>query len=113
MKTWFAAKLLFESRIDGALLEQPLCEESIRVLLCDTEAAARARAEEVGHGAEHEYVNEAGETVRWRFVSVLEVQDLGELALEDGTEVFSTLFRRENDGAPESLPEARTRGSRS
>lgn len=38
------------------------------------------------------YENEDGETVEWQFLRVLEVQDLCEEELEDGTEVFSRLF---------------------
>jgi hypothetical protein len=97
VSSWFSVKLLFESVIDGKAQEQPLCEESIRVLLEENEESARTKAEAIGRGAEHEYQNDAGETVSWRFVSVLEVQDLSAASLEDGTEVFSTLFRKGGD----------------
>jgi hypothetical protein len=97
VSTWYSAKLLFESAIDGEAREQPLCEESIRILLEENEESARAKAEAIGRGAEHEYQNDAGEIVSWRFVSVLEVQDLSAASLEDGTEVFSTLFRKGGD----------------
>ena len=90
--TWYSAKLLFESEVDGEN-DQPLREESIRVLLSESEAEARAKAAEVGTEAEHEYLNEQGQKVRWRFVAVLEVQDLCADALTDGMEVFSVLFR--------------------
>jgi hypothetical protein len=97
MSTWYSAKLLFESAINGKRQEQPLCEESIRVLLEENEESARTKAEHIGRSAEHEYQNDAGETVSWRFVSVLEVQDLSAASLEDGAEVFSTLFRKGDD----------------
>jgi hypothetical protein len=63
------------------------------MILADGADEAEERAEDVGKSAEHEYVNELGQTVRRVFVSVLEVQDLGEQELEDGVEVFSRHFR--------------------
>jgi hypothetical protein len=93
MGSWYSVKLLFQSTIDGRLLEQSLCEESIRILRGESDEQARARAEEIGRSAEHEYLNESGEVVRWNFVSVLELQDLSETELQDGMEVFSTLIR--------------------
>lgn len=87
---WFAAKLLFESSVpdeEGRLLQ----EESIRLIQAVDEAEARSKASRVGSSEQHEYLNHLGETVAWHFVSVLEVQDLGEDNLTDGMEVFSTL----------------------
>ncbi len=95
MKSWYSAKLLFQSKINDASLEHPLCEESIRVLLADTEEDARARAEQVGVAAQHEYHNKQGETVRWEFISVLDIQEIDGDSLEDGTEVYSELFRKD------------------
>lgn len=92
MKTWYAAKLLFASTINGEKRQPALCEESIRVLLAETEDDALARAQELGKAGEHDYPNEDGETVNWHFVSVIEVQDLTERELHDGAEVFSRLF---------------------
>jgi hypothetical protein len=87
---WFAAKLLFESSVredDGRVLQ----EESVRLIQADDEAQAHSKATNLGPSEEHEYSNEQGETVRWQFVSVLEVQDLCENYVFDGMEVFSTL----------------------
>lgn len=95
--SWYGAKILFESTIDGELQTSALCEESIRILLADDDESARERAEDIGRATEHEYKNEAGETVGWRFVTVIEVQELSEAELQSGTEVFSTLFRRHTE----------------
>lgn len=80
--------------MDGSPGDDPLREESIRILLSDGDEAAWIRAKEIGRAAEHEYVNEAGEMIRWNFVEVLEVQDLCESNLTDGMEVFSRLFHK-------------------
>ena len=106
MASWYSAKLLFRSTIDGAAVAQPLCEESIRIVLAETDEAARVRAAEIGRLAEHEYVNESGELVRWSFVAVLDVQDLCVNELEDGAEVFSRLFREGNSGAEAAEPDS-------
>jgi Domain of unknown function (DUF4288) len=87
---WFGAKLLFESALpheDGRVLQ----EESIRLIEADDESQAQAKAIQVGNSEQHQYRNHQGETVAWRFVSVLEIQDLCEKNMYDGIEVFSTL----------------------
>ncbi len=104
MKSWHAAKILFEARVDGRSSADALREESIRVFLSEGLDRARHRAEELGRGAEHEYKNEYGELVRWTFVSVLDVQDLCAFELQDGAEVFSVLFRHQPPPEPTAPP---------
>src|SRR5260221_13808099 len=99
MNTWYAAKLLFESSVDDGSNESPLLEESIRVLQADSVETAQTKALEIGSAAEHSYLNELGQSVRWAFVSLLELQDLRETELADGTEIFSRLYRRDSSGA--------------
>jgi len=99
MNTWYAAKLLFESSVDDGSKESPLLEESTRVLLADSVETAEAKALAIGHAAEHSYLNESGQSVKWAFVSILELQDLCETELLDGTEVFSRLYRRDSGDA--------------
>jgi len=95
MKSWYSAKLLFQSTINDASLGHPLCEESIRILLADTEEEARARAQRVGVAAQHEYQNEQNETVKWEFVSVVDIQEIDENSLVDGAEIYSELCRKD------------------
>ena len=94
MKSWYSARLLFEAEVEGEGSGDPLCEESIRLVEADDEDDAQRRAAEVGLEAQHEYLNEDGRTVRWRFRRVLEIQDLCEPKIEHGIEVFSKMFRR-------------------
>src|SRR5262249_49642811 len=87
---WYGAKLIFESSIpdeNGRILE----EESIRLIEANDESDAQAKAIALGNSEQHEYGNAYGETVQWRFVSVLEIQDLCEARLFDGVEVFSRM----------------------
>jgi hypothetical protein len=94
MSHWYAAKLLFESEVEGEVLENSLCEESIRVIKAEDDDDAERKAEEVGVQAQHQYLNENGHTVRWHFRRVLEVQDISESQIVHGTEVFSRMYPR-------------------
>lgn len=87
---WYGAKLLFESSIpdeQGRLLQ----EESIRLIEAVDESEANAKAVALGNSEQHEYGNAFSETVRWRFVSLLEIQNLCEADVSDGVEVFSQM----------------------
>lgn len=90
-KKWYAAKLLSRVEVDDHRKERTLLEESIRILRATDERDASARSEALGRAEQVEYENFEGRTVRWRFVKVLEIQDLSETKLSDGMEVFSRL----------------------
>ena len=90
--TWFSALLFFECEVIGAAESDPLCEKSVRIFRAAGEEEAMTKAEEIGRRAETEYPNVDGQTVVWRFVRVLEVQDLTEEELGEGMEVFSRLM---------------------
>jgi Domain of unknown function (DUF4288) len=87
---WFAAKLLFESGVqhdDGTVLQ----EESVRLIQAVDESQARSKATDLGISEQHQYRNNQGEPVAWKFVCIVEIQDLCEENIFDGIEVFSTL----------------------
>ena len=90
--SWFSARIIYVCILGNGQESRGLREESIRVLLADSEAAARQRAEVIGRQNEHEYRNSEGNLVSWRFVVVEEVQDLSEDEIVDGTEVFSRMY---------------------
>ena len=84
---WFAARLLFEARVED---EGPaLLEERIVVLHAVQGAtAAERKAKKLGKAASDSYQNGAGDTVGWQFREVLEVVQLNDAIIEDGTEVY-------------------------
>jgi hypothetical protein len=88
--TWFSARLLIERTIDTAKPPKPLFEESVIIFEMPEDGPASAikkRVNQLGRKASHRYKNSYGETVRWTFREVLEVQEIvGELT--DGTEIF-------------------------
>ena len=107
--TWYSIRLLFVSEIQGQPERDRLCEESVIVVHEVDEISARRTAERLGVAMQHAYLNEQGESVEWRFVRILEIQDLCEDRLESGTEVWSRLFREsqaEDPNVISSLSEA-------
>jgi hypothetical protein len=100
-KTWYSARLLFVSEIEGDPGRDRLCEESVIVVQEADEASARRAADRLARSMKHAYLNEQGESVQWRFVCILEFQDLCEERIESGTEVWSRLFRESQVEDPE------------
>jgi len=92
MKRYFAC-LYFESHVDDESNALPLTEESVRLVIADDESRACEKAEEFGKMTEHEYLNEEGSKVSWRFVRVVDVQEFCEEEFDDGVEVYSRLNR--------------------
>jgi hypothetical protein len=90
---WYAVKLLLEANVSDDLPIEPLREESIRLIQANSHQEAETVARKFGLDLECNYANERGDQVEWKFVSVLEVQDLCEGELYSGMEVFSKLFR--------------------
>ncbi len=91
--TQYFACLLFESDVDDESAISSLTEESIRLIVADDEEAARKKAEVLGRESEHQYLNEEGSTVSWRFLRVVDVQEFCQANIVDGVEVYSRLIR--------------------
>lgn len=87
----FFVCLLFESEIENDSSAESLTDESIRLVIADDADAAAARAESLGQQSEHDDLNEQGERVFWRFISVVDVQEFCEDEFTDGVEVYSRL----------------------
>ncbi|WP_437515133.1 DUF4288 domain-containing protein [Sorangium sp. So ce1099] len=94
MSSWYSACMLFESEVDDQSSEEPLCEESIRLVKAVDVDAAKAIANSLGVELEHEYSNPDGRTVRWVFRGIVELQELCESEIVSGTEVFSRMFKK-------------------
>jgi Domain of unknown function (DUF4288) len=105
-KTWFSVKLLFTSEIAGEADGDRLCEESIIVVSESDEEYARQSARAIALKMQHDYQNEHGELVHWRFVKILEIQDLCEEKIESGTEVWSRLFNEPQATQPDKFGSA-------
>jgi hypothetical protein len=94
-KHWFAARVLSEILHPEEPNAATLFEESIVLLRARDTAEATRRASEIGAKAEAEYLNPSGDAVRWTLREVLEVQELLDDEIADGTEVYHALLRAE------------------
>lgn len=93
---WYAANLLFETTLVPSVEgDVPLQEESVRLLEADSETDAHEAAFQLGEESELSYEGACGQMVTWRFIKVLEVQDLCEAKIHSGMEVFSRLKWKE------------------
>ncbi|WP_437926338.1 DUF4288 domain-containing protein [Sorangium sp. So ce291] len=95
---WYSVCMLFESEVDGQPSEEPLCEESVRLIKAANSDAAKMVADSLGVELEHAYSNPDGKTVRWVFKGIVDLQDLCESEIVSGAEVFSRMFKKGQPG---------------
>lgn len=91
---WYAAHLIFESRVGHALEMDPLCEDRVVLFFASDERSAREAAVQYGQREKQAYRNERGEPVEWFFVGLDELEELGSDPEKTGWEVASRHFRR-------------------
>jgi len=90
---WFGARLLFEQSFANGKEAPSLFEERV-VLLKSVSGMADAekKAAKLGRAASHSYKNVDGETVAWAFKEVLDVVQLSDAEIGEGSEVYSHLL---------------------
>lgn len=94
---WFAARLLFEQSFANGTEAAGLFEERVVLLKSATGVAeAEKKATKLGKAASHSYKNVDGETVAWTFKEVLDLVQLNDAEIGEGSEVYSHFLRRED-----------------
>jgi hypothetical protein len=88
--TWFTARIVFVGAADGAP-KDPLYDDRIYLVEACGAEQALAKAEALGREREDAYLNEHHEWVRWRMHRLLDVYEIDESRLCDGTEVYSRM----------------------
>ena len=88
----FVAVTLMASSSDAAHYE-PLYEECFTLVEADTLDQAREKALVLARERETQYKNEAGETIRWSFLQLIDVSPVLADRLEDGAEIYARHFR--------------------
>ena len=91
---YFAVTLLFRSHVGDSESLRPLCEERVILLCATTAAQAQAQAGKYGRSEEHSYRSVAGDLVRWTFVRVVGVEEVGSAPVAGAWEVASRYVRR-------------------
>jgi hypothetical protein len=72
-----------------------LTQRQLRLIRARGPESAYERALRLGREAEHEYTNEAGEGVQWRFVGLGELAEIDDTELRDGSESLSSFSSRD------------------
>jgi Domain of unknown function (DUF4288) len=90
---WYAVNLLFEGVHPYQSEDENLCEESIRVIEADSEETAAHIASESAKRNEVSFKTLGADEVRWRFVRVERVFEVGDGPIASGMELFSRFLR--------------------
>ncbi len=88
---WFSVQALFRCDVDGELDDVLYKKNIFLINVSDTQKASE-KAGQTALSFEHQYKNSDGNEVSWKFVKVLEIQELLENELYDGIEVFARLL---------------------
>ncbi len=89
---WYVATVLMQCRVAGDQIGPWTCDEQVHVLRAHDDKTAYQKALRIGQNAEHSYQNTYGETVTWEFVGLVQLDELMDESIEDGTEITSRLF---------------------
>ena len=93
---WFSVRMLLESVLPHeANAGDVLYEDRIILVLAETEEEAKSKGERIGRTARGEYKNQYGETVKWEFREVVDVIQLLDGSVADGTEVYWSFLGEE------------------
>ena len=88
---WYAARIAVWCAVGRDDSGPWTVDEQIRVISARDHEEAYDKAMALGDEEECEYLNEDGETVRWRFAGVCELDEMSAESIEDGTEITSWL----------------------
>jgi hypothetical protein len=87
--SWFAARLLFESKHPDEPESEKVFEDRIVLLAADDEDEAEDQAKNLGSKSREEYRNQFGDRVLWEFVEVLDLMPIYADEIGHGSEVYS------------------------
>ncbi len=88
---WYSVEALFVCDVPNTPPEEVLYDRTIFLIKTEDEQHVQEKAQHTALSFEVSYKNYEGNEVQWKFVKILQVQDLCEEELYDGVEVFSRL----------------------
>ncbi len=102
METWYVVTFIFKCEIEGEPTNTDLwtCIGQVHVIRASNRDLAYEKAMTLGKSHEHSYENADGQTVRWLFVGLENLEELLDDEIRDGTEICGRVFDTHN---PESL----------
>ena len=86
---WYSARLLYRSIVEDSIADQNLYEEKIIVFRAAGRGEAYPILTQLAREQEDAFENVEGNRVEWELSEVLEVQELFDDPIKDGTEVYS------------------------
>lgn len=102
---WYGVQLLFESIVLNSPYDQKTYEESIIIVKANSLEEAALKAEEKAINEEVDYQNVYGNLVRWKFVKIVEIYEILDNDLKQGTEVFSRYIIADKNDSLEMVME--------
>lgn len=94
---WYVAVLVVQSRVGEAPSEERLVDLQYKLVRAADAEGAYERALELGRLEATSYKNSEGQEVRWEFAGLYDLYEIDDEKLEDGTEIYSNLLRRDPD----------------
>src|SRR5205809_117821 len=88
---WYCASLVYRCTVGDDDLE-PFLEHRLILLQAHSLGEAEVSALKLAPEAEHDYENEARESVTWSFIKLLEIKELFDKVIGDGTAVYWTFM---------------------
>jgi Domain of unknown function (DUF4288) len=91
---WWAVRALYVCDVAAPhSSKRPTVEERLFLIKSSTFPKARRKAEKVAKKEQAEYKNYLGETVHWRLIQLLEIQEIIAPRIRDQVEVYFRLYR--------------------
>ena len=94
---WYAVRALYRSDVEhkGASSVRTLLEESV-LLFKSTPSSVAAKGHQVAKQRQHSYRNVYGEMVSWKLHQVLEIVEVVDQPITEGSEVYHRFHLRAN-----------------
>jgi hypothetical protein len=89
--SWYVARLIVECEVIGGTAESLVEEQWKLIEASDSEVAYRT-ALQLGADENHSYENSEGQTVRWSFKGLSDLEEILAETIGSGTEICSTFF---------------------
>jgi hypothetical protein len=89
---WYTGLLLFRSEHYPDSGDEPLWEEVLLLIKAESEKHAIDLFTKYGKSEEHEYKNQDGSKVFWRFVKIASLFEIG-CTIENNTELFHRFLK--------------------
>jgi hypothetical protein len=91
---WYVANILLKSLNSEASNDDGIWEERFVLFEASNETEAAEKATSFGESEQHSYLNDAGETISWKFDSIERIEHLDASKFEDKLELFSRFLRK-------------------